>query len=110
MIDIIFKAIRYGLNNKIIDFNIDNENEFSKAIFENGLIGIIVPNLKKDNFKEEKYYLKLLNALNEYIIVDTKQLFYIDKIKNALNENEIEFIFLKGSHLKQIYPKSYMRG
>lgn len=110
MVDTIFKAIRYGLNNKTIDFEINDEKAFSKAIFENGLIGIIVPSLSKDTIKDEKLYKILLNALNEYIVVDTKQIYYIDKIKNALNDNEIKFIFLKGSHLKQIYPKSHMRG
>lgn len=110
MIDIIFKAIRYGLNNKTIDFEINDEMAFSKVVFENGLIGIIVPSLNKEIIKDEKLYTKLLNWVNEYIIIDTKQTFYIDQIKTEFNKHNINFIFLKGSHLKQLYPKSYMRG
>ena len=96
MIDTIFKAIRYGLNNKTIDFEINDEKAFSKAIFENGLIGIIVPSLSKETIKDEKLYKVLLNALNEYIVVDTKQIYYIDKIK-MFKWNEINFIFKRKS-------------
>src|SRR5690554_3068078 len=110
MINTVFRSIRYGFNNKQIDFKIEDELSFSKMIFENGLIGIVVPYLDENSFTNKRLYEKLKKALNEYIVMDIKQNFYIEKIRNELNHKDISFVFLKGSHLKLIYPKSYMRA
>lgn len=110
MINTIFKAVRYAFNNKTIDFKIDDELTFSKILFENGLIGIVTPFLSEGVIINKKILTKLNKALDEYITMDIKQSFYIEKIRKELNQREIPFVFLKGAHLKLIYPNSYMRA
>ena len=100
MINTVFRSIRYGFNNKQIDFKIEDELSFSKMIFENGLIGIVVPYLDENSFTNKRLYEKLKKALNEYIVMDIKQNFYIEKIRNELNHKDISFVFVKGSRLK----------
>lgn len=110
IINTIFEAVKLGLANEKINLEIKDEKAFARAVFENGLVGIIVPYLDKSIFKDQEIYQKLEKALRDYIVKDTKQAYYIDKIKEIFNKNDIEFVFLKGTHLKQLYPKSYMRA
>jgi len=59
MINTVFRSIRYGFNNKQIDFKIEDELSFSKMIFENGLIGIVVPYLDENSFTNKKIIWKI---------------------------------------------------
>ena len=44
------------------------------------------------------------------IAVDTKQKFYLDKIKKRLEEEKIRFMCMKGAVLKELYSESFMRS
>ncbi len=90
--------------NKIID-----EKSFYTITKENGLIPLIYEGLDhhliSDNLLKRlsKHYLN-------YIAHDLQMLDSIDTLQQILNKNKIKHIFLKGSLLKSIYPKSYYRG
>lgn len=44
------------------------------------------------------------------VIVETKQLYYLEKIKKRFEEEKIRFVCMKGAYLKTLYPESYMRS
>lgn len=51
----------------------------------------------------------LFEITGQHIIIEQQQLGIIEEIKTAFTKNNIDFAFLKGSRLKNIYPKSEMR-
>jgi hypothetical protein len=91
-----------------------NEEDYHEPLTEedfqllryNQLSGSIYPVLKDqtpeilDMFKKEHFL---------YIKRDTTQMSLIQELRDILNRNEIDFVFLKGSYLKTIYPSSHMR-
>ena len=83
--------------------------EIFKLMLENGLSGSVFLALDKDLTDEEVYGL-FKEEYYQYIKKDQRQLEVIEEIKNIFNENKIDFILLKGSFLKKIYPESYMRS
>ncbi len=50
-----------------------------------------------------------VDDVNINIFIDANQRTYIDKILNFCEENEIRVLFLKGTVLKSLYPKTYQR-
>jgi len=81
-----------------------NEEDY-KILRDNQLSGSIYPLIKdqKDIYTgfQEDYY--------RYIQRDAIHMQLIDELRNIFNDHQIDFIFLKGSFLKTIYPHSYMR-
>lgn len=52
---------------------------------------------------------KLEKVTHASIAQNVNQMYLIDKLKNVFNQNDIDYLFLKGSILKSMYPKSEMR-
>ena len=52
---------------------------------------------------------KLKERLYKSIIVDEQQKYLLSQIKEAFQNNNIDFVVLKGAELKKLYPKSEMR-
>lgn len=52
---------------------------------------------------------ELFLAVYKNIVMSETQIFEIDKLKKAFDNNAIDYMLLKGSLLKQIYPKAEMR-
>lgn len=72
----------------------------------NQLSGSLYPMIKEQNhlykgFKEDYY---------RYIQRDEIQRQLLDDLRRVFNENQIDFVFLKGSFLKNLYPFSFMRA
>jgi len=88
---------------------IKDEKEFYFLVRENGLTGMLFESINKDNISS-KLYNNLRRDFFEYINSDNKHLLWINKLKEIFNKNEIKHIFLKGSNLKHMYPKTYMRA
>ncbi len=106
----LFKLIECGLNEKPFDHVFTDEKETTKALIENGLVGITYPMMSEKNFKDSKWYLVLKKAFGAYIYKDLQQDGHIKGIKSAFNQHGIDHIFLKGSRLKHLYPSTYMRA
>lgn len=103
------KVLNTSLDKENINYSIFDEKEFYVKTLENGLIGLVFPNIIENNIST-KLYKSLELDFYSYLNKDILQRSLILKLKETLNTNEIRFILLKGSHLKNIYPESYMRG
>jgi hypothetical protein len=104
-----FEIIEYALNDKKYDKKINDSTHLSRVIAENGLIGLVFEYINLEDF-DEKHQMLLKKSYYQYISKDVKQRIVIDDLNTIMNENKFNHIFLKGSHLKTMYPRSYMRG
>ena len=95
----------------------DNKHEFtisdSERLFhiarENGLSGTVFEVVKNHGVSDE-IYKKIKKEFYKYVAQDEEQLRYIKLLKNLFEESNINYRFLKGSVLKSMYPKTYMRA
>lgn len=108
-IETLIKYVRASIHNIECNHRIIDEKTFFYNVYENGLIGLVFNHIDSDNVSL-KLYEKLNYNFLAYIQKDIKQRSLILKINNIFNENNIKHIFLKGAHLKSLYPESYMRG
>ncbi|MFH5882081.1 nucleotidyltransferase domain-containing protein [Liberiplasma polymorphum] len=105
----LFESVKYVLLSTYYTDPILDEKTFYKIAHENGLSGMIFSILPKESFSEEIYNL-FKKDFYAYNASDMKQLALINTLKSLFNTHEINHIFLKGVHLKQVYPASYMRS
>ena len=80
-----------------------------KLIKANQLSGLAVSSLKEE-LQEKSIYQNLKRDYYLYIKIDEIQKTLIEELRNLFNDNKIDFIFLKGSYLKTLYPESYLRS
>ena len=80
-----------------------------KVIRANQLSGLVFKALNKDLVEEDAFKL-LKNDYYQYLSRDETQKVLIDELRDLFNVNSIDFVFLKGSFIKTIYPESYMRA
>lgn len=98
--------VRELLFDEYHDFKVTNQDLLYKQASENGLSGCLYEILSSHvdeidpRFKKDFYL---------YVAHDQKQVSLINHIKDLLDSKKIEYKFLKGSILKDIYPKSYYR-
>lgn len=109
MIKQLFEAIDCGLNQKPYHQTYENPKAFARILIENGLVGIVYEQLDLNQF-EPRIQGLLTKSFYQYVSKDTKELIVIENIRNMLNKQPYPYMFLKGTHFKNIYPKSYMRG
>lgn len=91
-------------NQKILD-----EKAFFQQAKESGLLALIFEAMD-ENIVSKVLYQSMHRLYLTFIIKDETQKALRAKINNLFNENEIPHLFLKGAHLKEMYPKSYLRG
>lgn len=91
------KNITYDIQLTMDDFLLMRYNQLS---------GISYPILKNQN---EEVLEKFRKEHFLYIKQDETQKRIVNDLKEIFNERKIDFVFLKGSYLKTIYPHSYMR-
>lgn len=109
LIENIYDAIYASLHDLKYSKEIKDQRSFTKAIIENGLCGLVFESL--DLSVIDAYYQKLLRqTYYHYISRDLSQQITLLKLKALLNKEAINYILLKGSHIKNEYPKTYMRG
>ncbi|MFA5692419.1 MAG: nucleotidyltransferase family protein [Acholeplasmataceae bacterium] len=107
---ILFKLIEKSFKEEKYLFKSTNENELFRLIYENGLTGLVFNYIDENSFANKKIYNKLKNINYNFIMTDIRQENNINIINESFNQNKIKHIFLKGSHLKKLYPKPHMRG
>lgn len=102
-------VIKRALKNEKMNEHVLDERAFFNALFENGLIGLVYETLDY-SFFSKNFFDQMQKNYYAYIASDVQHLEAIKKIKTILNDACIDHIFLKGAHLKEIYPKTYMRA
>ena len=105
----LFDVVQHTLKNTPYDQAIYDEPSFCKLAHENGLSGMIFSTLSKQSLSKPCYDL-FKKDFYAYHANDIKQLELIEKLKDIFNEAKIKHVFLKGVHLKKVYPASYMRA
>ena len=103
----IIKLVNASLNNEV--FNETLTSEEYQIIKDNQLVGLVFDSLDS-SLIEEELYKKIKLSYYQYISIDEAQRNIIEELKIIFNEEEIDYVFLKGSFLKTIYPNSYMRA
>lgn len=97
------------LNNTNLSVKIEDESLFLRYLLTSGLVGIVADSDIEKYLTKENYN-KLISYTMDYILKDEQQLSLIKEINSLLLKEDVVHVFLKGSHLKLIYPKSYYRG
>ena len=91
------------------DFQITDSERLYTIAKENGLSGTVFEVIKAHGVTDVAYT-KFQKDFFKYVAQDEEQLRTIELIEGLLNANNIKHVFLKGSILKNIYPKTYMRA
>lgn len=106
---VLLDVLKCSLNGKTFDEKIENEKDFYYLSRDNGLIGLIYESV---DFSMQSEQLKTFMNRDflAFISSDEKQRNLIDLLTKIFDEAEIKNVFLKGSVLKFLYPKTYNRG
>lgn len=104
LLEIIKKALKGEKYNK----KIENEKEVLVQADTNALIPLLFSGVEKDVFSLENYE-RLKKRFLANVYNDDIQKKIIFKINEIFNENKIDHLFLKGTHLKNVYSESFYR-
>src|SRR5690554_3557237 len=104
----LLEIIKKALKNEKYTKKAENEKEILIQADTNGLVPLLFKGVDKGVFSE-KNYKNLKKRFFANVYSDNKQKEIIKLVNKIFNENKIEHIFLKGTHLKEIYPESYYR-
>ncbi len=105
----IYGAINASLNETKYEQIISDQRAFTKAVVENGLTGLIYEWIDIKEF-DDKYQNILTQTYYHFIRRDVGQQEMIKRLRKLFIKEEMPFIFLKGAHLKNLYPKTFYRG
>ncbi len=104
---LIHSAITGKKNTLPDDFDISSHIDYYNKCH---IASIIYYGALKCNIEKNSLFMKtMFESVYKYIILDESQTYEINKIYNAFTENEIDFMLLKGSVLKNLYPQRHMR-
>lgn len=104
----LLEIIKKALKNEKYTKKAENEKEILIQADTNGLVPLLFAGVDKNVFSEKNYE-NLKKRFFANVYSDNKQKEIIKLINKIFNENQIEHIFLKGTHLKNIYPESFYR-
>jgi hypothetical protein len=99
--------IKCALNQTIYQENVSHD--IFVIAKENGISGTVFIALDK-SIVDETVYTLFKEEYYQYIKKDQIQVAVLDELRKIFNLEGIDYIFLKGSFLKTIYPESYMRS
>lgn len=106
----------YGKFLRLINCSLSQEKfieaitwEDAKIIRANQLVGLTYKSMESSLISEEA--LKILkNDYYQYVRMDELQKQMIKELKTLFSKEKIDFVFLKGSFIKSLYPESHMRA
>lgn len=104
----LLKIISKALKNEKYTQKATDEKELLIQADTNGLLPLLFFGITKDVLTDKNYQ-KLKKRFFAGVYNDNNQKIIIKKINNIFNQNNIDHIFLKGTHLKEIYQESYLR-
>ncbi|MFA5720184.1 MAG: nucleotidyltransferase family protein [Acholeplasmataceae bacterium] len=88
---------------------IENEAAFFQQAKESGLFGFCFEAMD-ETIVSKRLYEQSKRIYFSFIQKDLSQQALKEKINHLFNEHHIDHVFLKGIHLKELYPKPYLRG
>jgi len=101
----VISLIKSAITGEEIVFSDDcNINKILKIANKHAVLNLVVDglsNCKKDSLISDK----ALNDLCSGMSLSKKQIHAAEKLKNEFEKNHIDYMFLKGLNLKNIYPK-----
>lgn len=106
---LVLESTKQALNCQTINLSEIDEKTFLSILKNSGLSGVVLPYIDL-NTRSPRFNQIAKSMIYEYITRDEKQKELIKRINQILNDNKIDHIYLKGAHLKRMYPNSYMRG
>ncbi|MCF7924722.1 MAG: nucleotidyltransferase family protein [Candidatus Izimaplasma sp.] len=99
--------VKASLQNSTFKEELTSEDYYvAKA---NHISGMVFKAIDKKN-QNEKVYKLFQEDYYQYIRKDEIQQQSLKELRKVFNDNNIDYIFLKGSYLKQLYPETYMRS
>lgn len=104
----LLEIISCALKGKKYQKKVIDEKEVLIQADENSLLPLFYVGIEKTCLSKENYD-KLQEKFFANVYNDTIQKTVIEKVNHSFNENKFEHIFLKGTHLKEIYQEPYYR-
>lgn len=113
MSDKLISNIILILNNVLLNknFKIDNDinwNDVFKIAIKHNILPIIIEQVKKNTI-EHPTLQQIQNFVIKSYYVSVQQNNMLERIKAKFNENQIDYMLLKGSTIKKLYPTPEMR-
>lgn len=105
----LLEATKLAIKQQPISIKLEEESSFFKSMLNAGLAGLILPYIDTKAYSNQ-FITKTNSVLMNYIQQDEKQKSLIAEIREIFQSNHIDFMFLKGTKLKSIYPSTFMRG
>lgn len=102
------KVISCALKGTTYKGKIENEREVLTMAQENGMLPLLLKGLEEGVLNENNYK-RLQDRVLNYVHLDRIQHVVIDKVNETFNKNNIEHLFVKGTHIKNLYPETYLR-
>ncbi|MEE0061377.1 MAG: nucleotidyltransferase family protein [Acutalibacteraceae bacterium] len=110
----VFRLANFAINNtkgNVDDLAVDWSKIYAIA-HELSFIVLVkqgIDLLTGENKPSKDIYLKLLAEYKKQIIIDSNQLYELEKLERKFEEEKINMLLLKGSSIKPMYPYSYYR-
>ena len=101
--------VQYGLKNKVYQTKFKDETALYKHIYEHGVAAIAFLAIDK-NVVSNAFFEHLQKVFYAFVKRDQQQLDLKNTLEAIFNKAEIDYVFLKGIKLKEIYPETFMRG
>ncbi len=102
------KIIGCSLKGTTYKEKIENEKELLIMAQENGMLPLLFNGLEKDSLSPQNYEQLRKRTLN-YAHLDQVQHQVIEKINDTFNNHNVEHLFVKGTHIKNLYKETYLR-
>ena len=110
----IFRLVRSAVNHQQADISDMNPDwhkviRFSQEMSFTALVKKGVDLLAENQQPPEEIRNILKNQFRKLVLSDTNQLYELEILQNAFEENHIDMVLLKGTYFKELYPSSVYR-
>ncbi len=99
----------FALKKQTFEGPISDPQSFLLMTLENGLAGLVY-SVCSEEILPSPFYERLQEAHYAYIASDAQQDNVVQSVSALFKQHKIPFVFLKGTHLKQLYPDPFMRA
>ena len=105
----ILEYTKASLKGEKCNLKITDDEAFFQQAKESGLLALIFEAMD-EGIVSKRLYEHMHRLYLTFILKDNTQEALKNKINTLFNEQKIPHLFLKGAHLKEMYPKRYLRG
>jgi hypothetical protein len=105
----VFDVVHASLNSQPYSIPIEDEKSLFLMLKDNGLMGLVFESLLNGPYSNH-FKLRIRNEGYAFVSSDSLQSIVLERLRFLFTQNQLPFIFLKGSIVRALYPKSYMRG